>query len=177
MKVHQVLCYLFILSFLIIGCGLDQGIIEPGSNSDWWRNDPLFADRKVDEEATSKLQALGLDIVVMEGVALTGAEAQKQIVDQLGENYLHLLVHHTEEVKTFFQARDRINKPQPGDICPCLDFDAGDPLPPHCEDDWDGGGTGGGPPPPPPTFSGISIYEEITSVIVEFKSSTHSSET
>ena len=97
---------LVLLALLLLpmaGCNADKSLVEDESEfvPYWWRDDPYFKDKNIDEEATL---ALGLpDVVLGKSEDDEKNKMYRTFTEKLSELYgekhiLHALIYHRDEV-------------------------------------------------------------------------------
>ena len=160
--------FIMLLLVFLPACENGAELVEPTSEKEpyWWRNDPFFDDKKIDEEATL---ALGDPNVVI-GASMEEPDemqiAYNLIADKIAEllgaehvtHVLYLDHAYVRELEIPGVNMDTIILPEPPDDAvyhdPCTCPTAGEDPEPQCEN---GGGNAGSDPPPPPPDPEMTI--------------------
>ena len=158
---------LFLLVGLLVvaaaGCDVSSELAEPTQEKEpyWWRSDPFFADKNVDEEATL---ALGDPDVVIgasedpDPLQVAYQRIAEKLIELYGEEHVaHIVFYHHEVIQdleipdvdmSLIEAdlKDPITNETLVGHCECPFDEDNDP---ECNE-GNGGGNGDNPPPPPP---------------------------
>lgn len=151
---------LFLLAGLLLvaaaGCDTNSELAEPRQEKEpyWWRSDPFFANKNVDEEATLALGDPNVVIGASEDpdpLQVAYQRIAENLIELYSEEHVgHIFLYHHEVVQNLKIPGvniPEIKLPEPNvtviNHCDC-------PIEENNDPGCDPGGGGGGPPPPPP---------------------------